>query len=228
MDILIINNHRAQGEFLKGGLQAQNYGVEVTYTEEQGLLYLCQISYHLILVKHDPPFLDALEISPKIKKLTNTPIIVITNSQDELTYLLLKERGVALVFTQPFSFTTLCKHLKLLTNKYEINNYTQLRVHDLSLDVETRTAKRQKQIFFLRNKEFALLEYLMNNAHRILTRVQILEHVWDHTTNIFTNTIDVHINILRRKIDKPFQLKLIHTIPCVGYMLSHTPPDRYR
>lgn len=197
----------------------------MVYTVEQALLELCKEQFHFIILKHQLPVLNGLEITPTLRKITKIPIIVITDEGDQISYLLLKKAGVDLVFAKPFSFTTVCKHLKLLTHTYKMNRTQMLKVHDLSLDSNSRQIHRGKYSYFLRNKEFALLEYMMTNAHLTLSRLQILEHVWDYNNNIFTNTVDVHINALRKKIDKPFPTKLIHTIPCVGYMLSNKAPS---
>lgn len=224
MDILVINNHRAQAKFLEKNLSEENYWVTTAYIPEQALLFVCQQSFNLILIKHDPPTLDAIPTIITLKKVTNTPIVTITNLSEINTYMNLKKAGSELVFSQPYSFKTLSKHLKLLTTNYQIKPHTSLKVYDLELSKEKRIAIKNSQKIYLRNKEFSLLEYLMTNANQVLTRSEILEHVWDHNTNIFSNTIDVHIKILRQKLDKPFKTKLIHTIPCIGYMLSQNPP----
>ena len=92
-----------------------------------------------------------------------------------------------------------------------------LRAYDIWLNMRRRFVKRHKLVIPLRNKEFALLEFFIINRGKIVTRDDILEHVWDRNGNFASNTVDVHINRLRRKLDRPFPEKLIHTIHCVGY-----------
>ena len=106
--------------------------------------------------------------------------------------------------------------------------HKRVRLYDIHLDLEHRFARRNKQTFPLRNKEFALLEFFMNNRGRVLTRDSILEHVWDRNATFSSNTVDVHINRLRRKLYDPFREKLIHTVHCLGYIFEKRKPKKIK
>lgn len=121
-------------------------------------------------------------------------------------------------FSAPFSYNGLALALKKsASEKMPSSDIKWLRAFDIWLDLERREVKRHKTFIPLRNKEFALLEFFILNRGKVLTRTSILEHVWDRNSHFSSNTVDVHINRLRRKIDNPFKEKLIHTIHCIGY-----------
>lgn len=149
------------------------------------------------------------------------PIIVLDESGDSKNRFISNETGADLYIKEPISWKDLAIQMKNLISKkqYKIIN-RWLRAFDVWLDLEQRSVKRNKRFFHLRNKEFSLLEYFMINKGKVLTRNSILEQVWDRNANFASNTVDVHINRLRRKIDDPFKEKLIHTIHCVGYIFE--------
>lgn len=117
---------------------------------------------------------------------------------------------------------------EIMIKKYVLQEQKHLKVADLKLDLSTREANRFNKKYFLRNKEFHLLEFLMANTNVILSRQKILENVWDINANLFTNTVDVHINSLRKKIDNNPEFQLIETIYCMGYMMHTTPYSKIR
>ncbi len=132
--------------------------------------------------------------------------------------------GVDGYFSAPFIFPSLNMELKnIICKKRSITVQKWLRAFDLRLDLEHRAVKRQNIVISLRNKEFSLLEFFIINRGKLLTRNVILEHVWDRNADFSSNTVDVHINRLRRKIDNPFKSKLIHTVHSIGYIFDKSP-----
>ncbi len=157
-----------------------------------------------------------------IRALKNyIPIIVMDENEHTVTKKKVFDLGADGYFSQPFLYRVIARYAKNLVfkkNSLTINRW--IRAFDLWLDVETRLVKRNKHASLLCNKEFSLLEFLISNRGKVLTRNDILEHVWDRNSTFSSNTVDVHINRLRKKIDDPFKQKLIHTIPCIGYVFD--------
>lgn len=159
---------------------------------------------------------------PDIKKKKHSlPIVVISEGKREE----IKKRalyfGADMYVEKPLEYRDLATQIKnLICKKTTQFDTRMLRAFGIWLDLEHRFARRDKNIIELRNKEFALLEYFIINRGKVLTRNAILDYVWDRNANFASNTVDVHINRLRRKIDDPFAQKLIHTIHCVGYIFE--------
>lgn len=147
---------------------------------------------------------------------------IIEKTFSEATRALSASLGVDAYVAEPFEFSDLAAQAKeIIARKMMLRSqHRWMRAFDICLDLHQHFAKRKNQHVRLRNKEFALLEFFMHNRGRVLTRNMILDHVWDRNANFASNTVDVHINRLRRKIDVPFKQKLIHTIPCVGYIFD--------
>lgn len=136
----------------------------------------------------------------------------------------LNEKSCDLLVTRPYDVREVAIAVKRLSCSFQMHHGKQfLRAYDLWLDLEKHRAKRENLVIPLRNKEFALLEFFLINHGKVLTRQSILEFVWDRNAISTSNTVDVHVNRLRRKIDDPFKTKLIHTVPCVGYKLDNEP-----
>lgn len=130
-------------------------------------------------------------------------------------------RGADRYFAKPFNLKLFANALKILVAKKEaLLRNRWMRAYDIWLDIERRLAKRGESKIALRNKEFALLEFFMMHRGRVVSRNMIFEHLWDRNANFMSNTVDVHITRLRRKIDGPFKEKLIHTVHCVGYVFE--------
>jgi DNA-binding response OmpR family regulator len=122
--------------------------------------------------------------------------------------------------TKPFAFAELLARVRALLRRGAAARVPVLQVSDLTLDPAKRTVKRGGEVIPLTNREFGLLEYLMRNPGRVLTRTMIAEHVWDYSFDTDTNVIDVYVNYLRKKIDAGRQRKLLHTVRGVGYVLK--------
>ncbi|MEK7524019.1 MAG: response regulator transcription factor [Patescibacteria group bacterium] len=177
---------------------------------------------NILIMYCQSPDRDILEAVRDLRKKRYTlPIVIIDETENEETKQMSLELGANRYFAKPLSYHMVAMRLKNMIYKRETTEESRwIRGFDVWLDTELRWAKRNNRMIPLRNKEFALLEFFICNRGKVLTRNAILEHVWDRNANFASNTVDVHINRLRRKIDGPFREKLIHTIHCIGYIFD--------
>lgn len=177
---------------------------------------------NIIIIYCDSPECDILQCITALRiKRYFAPIVIIDEHENITTQKHALELGANAYFVQPLSYRLLAMQLKkLVFGKNMPNGGKWLRAFDIWLDVEQHLVKRCNKIIPLRNKEFSLLEFFIINRGKLLTRNAILDYVWDRNANFASNTVDVHINRLRRKIDDPFRDKLIHTIYCIGYIFD--------
>lgn len=154
------------------------------------------------------------------KKKKYMPVIIMDEVDSDETRVCALSLGAYNYFSKPIFYRDVAIVMKHLAFRTDQPKNKCLSAFDMKLDLEHRFVKRESHGSQLRNKEFALLEFFMMNRGKVLTRNSILEHVWDRNANFASNTVDVHINRLRRKIDDPFKEKLIHTIHCVGYIFE--------
>jgi DNA-binding response OmpR family regulator len=221
--ILIIEDEPKVMEFLNKGLQEQGYETEIAYDGQIGERLALKNEYDIILMDVILPYKNGFEISKTIReKNQNVPILMLTalgTVDDKITGF---DSGVDDYLVKPFEFKELLARIKSLTRRSKgvIQNSTSIKVGDLELILDKKIAKRNNTIIDLTAKEFSLLEYLMINKGRVLSRTAIAEKVWEITFDTGTNVVDVYINLLRKKIDKDFETKLIHTKIGMGYFLS--------
>lgn len=222
MKLLLIEDNKHMAATIENNLRKQ-YVLDVAHTGDRGE-YLSYVNeYDLILLDLGLPDMDGIEVCAKIRSSGNTiPILAITgrtNLGDKVRTL---DGGVDDYLTKPFQFEELQARMRALLRRKSqpmlLNG--QLTVGDLFLDIPSRSVRRAELAIRLRPKEFQLLEYLMRNQGIVITRGQILEHVWESNTDSFTNTVDVHIRKLRDKVDKPFDSNLIKTVHGFGYMMK--------
>jgi two-component system copper resistance phosphate regulon response regulator CusR len=208
MRVLIAENDEAVASFVRKGLEAEHYAVDVSHDGEQARAMAGEFDYDLLM-------LDMLR-----SKKPSLPILVLTKStriEDRVRCL---DLGADDFVGLPFSFAELSARVRALLRRSHNPAKLVLTVADLSLDRVERRVRRAGTRIDLTAKEFSLLEYLMLNAGRRVTRALIIEHVWDLSFDTSTNVVDVYVNYLRRKIDDGFEKKLIRTIRGVGYELS--------
>lgn len=222
MKILIIEDEKDVADSIKIILE-QHFIVDVAHTGTDGE-YLAHINdYDLILLDYILPDMDGLMICSCLRKnKVNTPILILTCKDEVGIKVEALNSGADDYLTKPFSPSELIARIRALMRRSIGNHTNSLMVGSLSLDSITRTVLRDHKSIRLRRKEFDLLEYLMKNSNRVLTRGMILEHVWEQSTDELSNTVDVHIKYLRDKVDKPFQQKLIKTVHGVGYKIQES------
>lgn len=223
MRILVVEDEHRIANSIKKGLEQERYAVDVAYTGNDGYDLASTEDYDLILLDIMLPEMNGIEICKNLRKnKIHTPILLLTakgQTEDKVSGL---DAGADDYMTKPFSFDELLARIRALTRRKGTIVNTILSVEDLSLDKKQYLVKRGNQEIRLSSKEFSLLEYLITNKNTIVTKDQIIAHVWDYDADILPNTIEVYIKNLRNKIDKPFINKkaLIQTVRGFGYKIG--------
>ena len=221
MRILVVEDDKKVAGFIKKGLEEETYAVDVAYDGEDGLHFGSEGQYDLIILDIMLPKIDGLEILSQLRDQgKDTPILLLTAKDavdDKVTGL---NKGADDYLTKPFAFSELLARVRVLLRRGKAEVTTTLTILDLTLDLVSHKVNRGSDQIELTGKEYSLLEYFMRNQEKVLTRTMIAEHVWDYNFDTFTNVIDVYINHLRKKIDKGRELKLLHTLRGVGYVMK--------
>lgn len=222
MRVLVVEDERKISSYLKRGLEEQGYAVDTAFTGLEALDYADAAPYDVIILDILLPEMDGLTACREIRKHGNrTPILMLTarDSVDDRVNGL--DAGADDYLVKPFALKELLARLRAMSRRNaEQPKTTTLQIADLVLDTLTRRVKRGSKLIELTSKEYAVLECLMREPERVLTRTQIAEHVWNYDVYNQSNVVDVYIKNLRRKIDDGFEVKLIHTIRGAGYRLS--------
>jgi len=223
MRILVIEDEKKVANFIKKGLEEEHYAVDNAYDGESGL-YMVEVNeYDLIVLDLMIPKIDGLEVLKRVRgNRNNVPILVLTAKDSVEDIVRGLDAGCDDYLTKPFEFLEFLARVRALLRREKIDKEPILRIDDLTLSLVTHKVMRGGKEIDLTAKEYSLLEYFMRNPDKILTRTMISEHVWDYHFDSMTNLVDVYVNYLRKKIDRGFELKLIHTIRGVGYLLSAT------
>ena len=220
MRILVIEDEKKVAAFIKRGLEQESYAVDVVHDGLEGIAFAEANEYDCVILDIMLPGKNGFEILDEFKvKGIKAPVLLLTARdavEDRVKGL---DSGADDYLTKPFAFEELIARLRVLMRRGGYGGPV-LKYEDLSLDPATRKAKRGDEDIDLTVKEYALLEYMLRNPGRVLTRTIIAEHVWDQSFDSETNVVDVYINHLRSKIDKGFDKKLIHTVRGVGYVLK--------
>ncbi|MEQ8473470.1 MAG: response regulator transcription factor [Marinoscillum sp.] len=222
LQILVIEDEVKVANHLKIGLEEQGYQVEIAYDGEVGLRLFRQRAFDLVLVDGILPGKNGFDLCREIR-FTNpeVKIIMLTalgTTDDKVEGL---ESGADDYIVKPFDFRELIARIKVISRRAHVFESSELRVGDLALDSNKKIATRGAVKIELTAKEYALLEYMMKNKGRVLSRMDITEKVWDLDFDPGTNVVDVYMNILRKKIDKDFGSKLIHTRVGMGYYMDN-------
>jgi two-component system, OmpR family, copper resistance phosphate regulon response regulator CusR len=219
--ILIAEDEKKVASFVKKGLQEEGYVVDLASNGADGLELATGTSYDLIILDIYMPRLDGLTVLKKLREeKIRTPVLLLTVRATIEDKVLGLDSGADDYLTKPFAFQELLARVRALLRRQTESGTNVFRVGDLSLDSVRRVVMRGTQRIDLSLKEFSLLEYLMQNAGRVLTRTMIIDHVWNYDFDNETNVVDVYVNYLRKKIDTGHEPKLIHTVRGVGYVLK--------
>ena len=220
MKLLIVEDERALNRVLSKRLENIGYEVVSCFNGEEALSTLMTDSFDVIIMDIMMPKLSGLEVLVQMKeKGIETPVLFLTakDTVEDRVYGL--ELGAEDYLVKPFSFDELVARIKVILRGHK-NRFSQiLRVADLELDRNTHIVKRNNKIINLSSKEFEVLEYLMKHTGDVLSRERIENDVWETEYSGLTNVIDVYIRYLRKKIDDESDIKLIHTVRGVGYVL---------
>ncbi|MCX5885376.1 MAG: heavy metal response regulator transcription factor [Proteobacteria bacterium] len=221
MRILLVEDDKNVARFVNKGLKENLFLVDLAKDGEEGFELIIQEKYDLIILDILLPKMDGWQVLQKIKeKGIETPVIILTARDSTPDVVKGLNLGADDYLIKPFSFSELLARMRAILRRGKIQRPTELKVANLVLNQMTREVYRDTVRIDLTSKEYALLEYFIQNTGLILTRTMLLEAVWDYNFDPMTNVIDVHINHLRNKIDRDFTPKLLHTIKGVGYVLK--------
>jgi two-component system OmpR family response regulator len=222
MRAVIIEDDVTIAEFVARGLREAGFAVDLAADGESGLELMTSSPYDVAIVDLMLPKLDGLSaIAAMRRRNLRTPVLILSARHTVDDRVKGLETGGDDYLTKPFAFPELLARVQALIRRATgAPSSTHLTVGDLTLDLMTRRATRQGRDIELRPREFALLEYLMRNAGRVVSKTMILSHVWDYSFDPRTNVVDVLVFRLREKVDKGFEPKLIHTVRGIGYVLK--------
>ena len=220
MRILLIEDEQKVSALVKRGLTAERYAVDITADGLEGLEFAEVYPYDLIILDLMLPRVTGSDVLQRIRrKNVFVPVLILTARDSIEDKVKLFELGADDYLTKPFAFAELLVRVKALLRRGPVNRSSTLRVGDLELDRLTQQVKRGGKRVELTAKEYALLEYLMQNAERVLSRNMIIEHVWDQSFDGITNIVDVYVRHLRSKVDDGNIFKMIRTVRGTGYMI---------
>ena len=220
MRILIVEDEPKVSGFVQRGLEAERYAVDVCADGREGLEMAEAFPYDLIILDMMLPRLNGGEVLQRIRRGNAcVPVLMLTARDSVDDKVKMFESGADDYLTKPFAFAELLVRTKALLRRGPVNRSSTMNVGDLELDRLTQQVKRGGKRIELTAKEYALLEYLMQNPERVLSRNMIIEHVWDQSFDGITNIVDVYVRHLRSKVDDGYPLKLIRTVRGTGYMI---------
>lgn len=221
MRILVVEDEKKLSSFINKGLREEHYTVDVANDGEEGLGFVLKQPYDAIVLDLSLPKMDGLDVLRKVRaENIATPVLILTargSTQDKVAGL---DAGADDYLTKPFVFEELSARLRSLLRRSSSEKSTTLRAGDLVLDTVSHKARRGDKEIEFTAKEYSLLEYLIRNKGRVLSRSVIAQHVWSYNFFTESNIIDVYINRLRHKVDDGFDQRIIHSIRGVGYRIN--------
>ncbi len=223
MKILIVEDEPKLAEFIKKGLEENSATVDVVYDGQVGKIMATSNQYDVLIIDVNLPKINGYDLTNQLRaENINTPILMLTamgSLSDKLTGF---ESGADDYLVKPFEFRELLARLRALQRRISdsFSASSILKISNLELDLNEKVARRDGKKIELTAREFGLLEYLIRNRGKVVSRVDIAENVWDIHFDTGTNTIDVYVNFLRKKIDKDFTPRLIHTVVGMGYIMK--------
>lgn len=223
MRVLVVEDEHKIANALKKGLEQEKFAADVEYTAEGGLGMATTQEYDVIILDRMlPGEFDGIKLVKILRQKGNhTPIILLTAKDQTTDRVDGLNAGADDYLVKPFAFEELLARVRALLRRPAVQTGTVLTYEDLTLDPENFVVRRSGQRVELTAKEFALLEYLMRAPGRVLTKENIIQHVWDYDADVLPNTVEVYIGYLRSKIDKPFSGKpLINTRHGFGYVFG--------
>lgn len=223
MKILLVEDEPKVASFIKQGLEEQSYNVTLAYDGFFGHKLATENEYDVIVLDLMIPYMNWLEVCKKLREEgIKTPILMLTalgTTDDKVTGL---ESGADDYMVKPFEFKEFVARLRALSKRFtdSMQQPKLLKVADLEMNLDEKSVKRSGKSIDLTAKEFSLLEFLLRNKNKVVSRAEISEKVWDIHFDTGTNVIDVYVNFLRKKIDKEFDKKLIQTMVGMGYVIK--------
>lgn len=221
MRVLLIEDDVTIARLLEEGLEDESYAVDVVHDGSEGYRTAVADDYDVIILDIMLPGMNGYEVCRALRNDGNkTPILMLTARDAERDIVEGLDTGADDYLAKPFSFDVLLARIRALLRRPNEKLEEILQVGDLKLDPSSKKVTRASQEINLTSKEYGVLEYLMRNKGKVLSKEQIISHVWDFDADVLPNNVELFIMFLRRKIDKPFKSKLIHTVSGFGYKLE--------
>src|SRR5688572_17782875 len=221
MRVLVVEDERKIALAIKKGLEQETFAVDVCPDGDEGLRFALDEPYDVIILDRMLPGLDGVAVCKELRAAGNqTPVLFLTAKDKVRDRVDGLNAGADDYLVKPFAFEELLARVRALLRRPNHTVSPVLICEDLSLNTQTFEVARAGRDLQLTQREFALLEYLLRNKQRIVTKDTIIAHVWDYDADILPNTVEVYMGYLRNKIDKPFKKPLIHTVRGFGYRLG--------
>lgn len=221
MRILIVEDEKKVASFIKKGLEEEYFSVDIAYNGKEGLEYATNEEYDLLLLDVMIPYIDGITLTKELRKRKlTTPILLLTVKDSTQAKVEGLDAGADDYLTKPFAFEELTARIRALLRRNENQKMSVLTISDLTIDLLAHKVTRNGEEIILTPKEFSILEYLMRNKNKIVSRTKLIEHVYDYHFDTETNIVDVYINKLRAKVDQSHDKQLIHTVRGVGYTIK--------
>ena len=217
---MVVEDERRLAEALKGGLEEEGFAVDVAFDGEQGLWMAAEVAYDAIVLDIMLPKVNGYQVCSRLRDAGNwTPILMLTAKGGEFDEAEAFDTGADDYVAKPFSYVVLLAHLRALVRRGTRERPTMLTCGDLELDPAARLVRRGVQLIELTSKEFSVLEVLARRVGDVVSKIELLAHVWDFAYEGDVNVVEVHVSNLRAKIDKPFHRRSIQTVRGAGYRL---------
>lgn len=222
MRILIVEDEKKVASFIKKGLEEEYYAADIAFDGKEGLKLADSEEYDLIIMDLMLPHIDGITLTKEIrKKKISTPILMLTVKDTVESKVEGLDAGADDYLTKPFAFGELIARVRALLRRNESAKASVLKARDITLDLLSHRLMKNDKEIILTPKEYAILEYLLRNRNKVVSRTRLVEHVYDYHFDTETNIIDVYINKLRSKIDSDQQDTIIQTIRGVGYIIRN-------
>jgi DNA-binding response OmpR family regulator len=221
MRILIVEDEKSLADIIMKGLEEEGYAVDVAYNGEEGLFMAENEPSDLIILDIMLPVIDGMTILKKIRKGgIKTPVVMLTAKDTIMDKVSGLDSGADDYLTKPFSFEELLARMRALLRRNTEVKTSVLMIENLTIDTATHEVKREGKDILLSAKEYALFEYMAINRNKVLSRTALTEHLYNQDFDLDSNVIDVFVNRIRNKIDRGYDIKLIHTVRGSGYILK--------